>query len=77
MSYNDLTGTIGVGLILLAYFCNIFELIKKNGILFFALNIIGSGLACYTSLLINYWPFIMLEATWCLVSVIGLLKRTG
>lgn len=72
MSYNDIIGTLGVGLILLAYFCNTFGWINGKGKLFFVLNIIGAGLACYASVLINYWPFVILEGTWFVVSVIGL-----
>jgi hypothetical protein len=74
LTYKDITGTVGVGLILVAFFCNTFGLIKKDGKLFFALNIVGSGLACYASVLINYWPFVILEATWCLVSAAGLVR---
>ena len=75
MHYNDITGTLGVGLILLAYFMNIFSLIPKEGKLFFVMNIAGAGLACYASVLINYVPFIILEGVWCMVSAAGLLKR--
>jgi len=74
MNYNDITGTIGVGLILLAYFCNTFGLVKNNSKMFFVLNTIGAGIACYASLLINYWPFVFLEGVWFLVSLVGLLK---
>jgi len=77
MNYNDIVGTVGVGLILLAYFANTFSFIPKEGKLFFVLNTIGAGLACYASLLINYWPFVILEGVWCLVSVIGLVKQPG
>jgi len=62
-------------LILLAYFCSIFGWINGKGKLFFLLNIVGAGLACYASWLINYWPFVILEGTWLLVSVIGLIKN--
>jgi hypothetical protein len=75
LTYNDIIGTIGVGMILLAYFANTFSLIPKEGKLFFLLNTVGAALACYASWLINYWPFVILEATWCLVSVIGLIKQ--
>jgi hypothetical protein len=75
MSYNDIIGSAGVGLILLAYCGNTFSLIKGEGKVFFALNIIGAGLACYASLLINYWPFVILESIWTLVSIIGLIKN--
>jgi hypothetical protein len=74
MNYNDIIGTIGVGLILLAYFFNIFSFIPKEGKLFFLMNILGAGLACYASVLINYVPFILLEAVWCLVSIAGFIK---
>jgi hypothetical protein len=74
MQYNDIVGTLGVGLILLAYFLNIFSFIPKEGKLFFVLNIAGAALACYASLLINYVPFIILEAVWCVVSVAGFYK---
>jgi hypothetical protein len=74
MSYNDIIGTIGVGLILLAYFCNTFGWISSKEKLFFLLNIVGAGLACYASYLINYWPFVILEGSWFLVSFIGFLR---
>ncbi len=74
MNFNDIIGTIGVGLILVGYFANVFSLIPKEGKLFFLLNIFGAALACYASWLINYWPFVILEATWCLVSVVGFAR---
>ncbi|MBL7732285.1 MAG: hypothetical protein JNM88_13995 [Chitinophagaceae bacterium] len=74
MSYTDIVGAVGVGLILLAFFCSTFGLIDGKSRLFFLLNLIGAGLACYASYLIRYWPFVILEGTWFLVSVIGLVK---
>ena len=74
MNYNESIGTVGVSLILLAYILNTFSFIPKEGKLFFCMNIIGAGLACYASMLINYVPFIVLEGAWCLVSVAGFIK---
>lgn len=74
MNTNDLIGTIGVGLILLAYFLNIFSWIKKEGVLYYVMNIVGASIACFASVLISFWPFIILEGTWAIVSVIGLIK---
>ncbi len=67
MTYNDIIGTIGVALILIAYFLNTERLIPVNGKLFFVINIIGAALACYASYLISYWPFVILEGTWMFV----------
>ena len=74
MNYNDIIGTIGVGIILIAYFLNIFSFIEKDGKLYFLMNTFGASLACYASLLINYKPFIILEGTWAIVSIFGLIK---
>ncbi len=71
MNYSDFTGTIGVGMILAAYFLNIFSLIPKDSKLYLMLNIVGAALACYASILINYKPFIILEGTWFIVSIVG------
>lgn len=75
MNNTDIIGTIGVGLILLAYFCSIFGWMNGKGKSFFLLNIVGAGLACYASWLIDYWPFVILEGTWFLVSMLGLIKN--
>ena len=75
MEFNDLIGTVGVGLILLAYFLSTFKLLSSTSTLFFLLNIVVAGLACYASWLIKYWPFVILEAVWCLVSIVGLIKK--
>mgnify|MGYP000545352382 CR=1 FL=1 len=74
MTYNDIIGGIGVFITLLAYFLIIFNFINKDGALFFIMNIVGAGLACYASILIVYWPFVVLEGTWTLISIVGLVK---
>ena len=74
MTYNDLMGTIGVGLVLFAYFLNTMKYIPVNGKLFYVLNGIGGALSCYAALLINFWPFVILEAVWTIVSIYGLMK---
>lgn len=74
MNYNDFVGTIGVGLILLAYFLQTAGYLSSKSKIFFMLNAIGAALACYASWLIDYWPFVVLEGTWLLVSLFGLYK---
>ena len=74
MTYNDIIGSIGVAMILIAYFLNTENLIPVNGKFFYVVNIIGAALACYASYLIAYWPFVILEGTWTLVSLYGLMR---
>jgi hypothetical protein len=74
MSYTDIISTIGVSLILLAFFLNTFKYVSDNSNLYFVLNIVGGAFACYGSVLLNSLPFIILEGTWSVVALIGLIK---
>ncbi|ANE52204.1 CBU_0592 family membrane protein [Flavisolibacter tropicus] len=74
MSTSDLVSTIGVTMILIAYFCSTFRWMSAHGRLFFFLNAFGSTLTCLGSFLISYWPFVALEGTWTIVSLIGFIK---
>ena len=74
MNASDWIGTIGVGLILIAYFLSTFNMMSSQSKAFFLLNTVGAILTCYASYLISYWPFAILEGTWAVVSLIGFLK---
>jgi hypothetical protein len=74
MSVADWIGFLGVLQILLAYVLNVIGKISNKSLPFILLNIIGAAMACLASILINYWPFIILEAVWTLVSVFALLR---
>jgi len=75
MTYNDWIGTLGVGIILLAYFFNTTKMIPENGKLFFVLNTLGGALSCYAAVLIDFIPFVVLDAIWTVVSIYGLFNR--
>ena len=74
MASETLIGSIGVAIVLIAYFLNTERLIPVNGKLFFVMNAIGAALACLASYLINYWPFVILEGAWTLISIYGLMR---
>jgi hypothetical protein len=71
---NDLLGFTGVAILLAAYLLHQLNKLSKDGYTYILMNIAGAGLACFASYLIKYLPFIILEATWMMVSVIALLR---
>ncbi len=73
-SYPDIIGSIGVFILLMAFVLNLLNKISKDSISYILMNIIGAGLACYASYLIQYIPFIILEGVWTLISLIALLR---
>ncbi len=74
MGISDIFGTIGVTLLLLAFFLNLFGWIKKENKGYILLNFAGATLACYASVLINFLPFIILEGTWSFVALIAFIR---
>lgn len=74
MTIPDIIGLIGVCILLLAFFLNLTGKMDKDSLVYIVLNIVGAGIACLASVLINYLPFIILEGTWTLVSVWGLIN---
>lgn len=74
MNSTDWLGFIGVFLILLAYFLNVVGKISNKDLSFILLNLIGAGMACLASIILNYVPFIILEGVWTLISFISLIK---
>ena len=75
MSNIDLIGFTGVLLILIAYFLNLNNKLAADHIVYILLNLIGGILACLASLLMEFYPFVLLEGTWAIVSFIALLKN--
>lgn len=74
LNVKDWIGFIGVAILLLAFLLNLFKKLPANSVAYILLNIIGAGMACIASWLIHYIPFVILEATWTVVSVVALIN---
>ena len=74
MNYVDVIGFIGVSMILLAYFFNLKDKLQPTDLSYILLNLIGAILACLASILMEYYPFVLLEGTWTIVSLDALIK---
>ena len=80
MTLTDWAGTIGVAILLIAYFLNLIDIIKKDSLTYIFFNIVGAAIACFASVLLKYLPFIILEGCWTFASAFGLvnyLRRGG
>lgn len=75
MNYNDWIGFAGVSILLVAFFLNLANRIEKDSYLYIGMNILGAGIACMASVMINYLPFIILEGCWTLVSAFALFQK--
>ena len=73
LNINDWIGFIGVAILLAAFLMNLLNKLSKDSLAYIVLNIVGAGMACLASWLIHYIPFVVLEATWTIVSLIALI----
>jgi hypothetical protein len=62
-------------MILLAYFLLIRQKLSKESLAYLLMNAVGAGLACLASVMLNYWPFIILEAAWVMVSIGAMAEK--
>lgn len=75
MSASSLIGSVGVTILLLAFVLNLLQKLKADSSAYLIMNVIGAGLACISSVMISFWPFVVLEGVWALASFVPLLKK--
>ena len=72
MNIGDLIGSVGVIMMLVAFFLNIVDKLDNDHPFYIVLNFLGATLSCIASCIIKYTPFIILEGTWALISAWGI-----
>ncbi len=75
MSLADWIGSLGVGMLLLAFVLNLSRRLEASSLVYRLLNLGGAGLACYASALIDYPPFVVLEGVWATAALVALIRR--
>ncbi len=75
MDTSELIGSLGVGLILIAFILNLAGIMDRVTRSYLVLNLVGASLALLASALIEFYPFVVLESVWALAALIGLLRQ--
>ena len=70
----ELIGSIGVAILLAAFFANLMDWIDKRSRLYSAMNAVGAAIAAYASWGIGFMPFVVLEGTWSAVAIVTLAR---
>ncbi len=74
MSVSDSLGTVGVSLLLVAFLLILFKKIQVDSVSYILLNMVGAALCGVSAYLIYFYPFVVLEGVWVLVSLYALFK---
>lgn len=78
MTHDDLAtsiGFVGVALLLIAFLVNLLKMMRSDGHLYRGLNLVGAGLVCYSSYLISFMPFVILEGVWALIAFAAIARE--
>ena len=77
MSESQFVGSIGVALLLIAFFMNLFGMLNSDSRAYQGMNAVGAAISCYASYLIGFAPFVVLEAIWCAAAVAAMVRGNG
>jgi len=72
MDYITLVGVIGAGIILTGFLLNQLGTLTAESRMYDCLNIVGALLLIMYAVLLDSYPFIILNTVWMLVSIHGL-----
>ncbi|MDR6942000.1 CBU_0592 family membrane protein [Mucilaginibacter pocheonensis] len=74
MKTSDIIASVGVVVLLIAFLLNLFNKLTADSTAYKLMNFAGAATCCYSSYLINFYPFVVLEAIWGIVALISLFK---
>ena len=74
MKTSDIIASVGVIILLIGFMLNLFKKIQPESKAYALMNFIGAGLCGYSSYLISFWPFVILEGIWAFVALLSLFK---
>ena len=74
MTLSDITGTLGVSLLLIAFALSTRKVLPVESRTYAILNITGALLCGYSAYLIRFYPFVVLEIVWAAVALMSLIK---
>ncbi|MEK9160447.1 MAG: hypothetical protein AAB440_00200 [Patescibacteria group bacterium] len=70
-----LIGVLGAALLLAAFIASALNVMENEDLWYNVLNFVGAALLTWYAVLINSWPFIVIEAVWAVVALRGMWKK--
>ena len=75
--HPEAIGFVGVTLLLVAFFLNLFRLLKADSVPYLALNLVGASLACASPYLSHFLPFVWVAVRGGVVAGGARVTRVG
>jgi hypothetical protein len=70
-------GTVGAGLLLLAFVLNLTRLLTEKSTVYLLMNLLGASLATWYAWATETWPFVALELVWGGAALVRLVTKSS
>ncbi|MBB3054599.1 CBU_0592 family membrane protein [Mucilaginibacter gotjawali] len=74
MKTSDVLASIGVVILLVAFLLNLYKKLPAQSSTYKLMNLIGAGICCFSSYMISFYPFVVLEGVWAFVALLSLFN---
>jgi hypothetical protein len=74
MKTSDVLASIGVIILLIAFLLNLYKKLPAQSKVYGFMNFLGAGICCFSSYLIKFYPFVILEGVWGFVALLSLFN---
>jgi hypothetical protein len=74
MKDSDIIASIGVIILLIAFVLNMLKKVSAQSRLYSGMNFLGAGLCGFSSYLISFYPFVVLESIWALFALYSFMN---
>jgi len=74
MKPSDIIASIGVIILLIAFLLNLYKKLSANSKAYTFMNFFGAAICGFSSYLISFYPFVVLEGIWSLVALASFIK---
>jgi hypothetical protein len=74
MKISDILASIGVIILLIAFLLNLYKKLPSGSKTYALLNLAGAGICGFSSYLISFYPFVILEGVWATVALLSLFN---
>ena len=73
MKPSDIIASIGVIILLIAFLLNLYKKIPANSKIYTFMNFLGAAICGFSSYLISFYPFVVLESIWAIFALVSLI----
>lgn len=74
MKAPDILASIGVIILLIAFLLNLCRKMPAQRATYKLMNMVGASICCFSSYLIRFYPFVLLEGVWAVVALVSLFN---